>query len=133
MKENQASFTAMAVAYMRAYHSIHATDKIFDDFLAYDLIPEEKRALIEQLFIECWTWNEQLNDTENATLRFDSTTTSSPQCKLLILLMNRIGQAFSQPCTVCGRCLRKSYQTGSKAVCDSWGRNGYICIQDNLK
>ena len=42
MNENQASFTAMMVAYMRAYHSMHDTLKIFDDFLAYDLIPEEK-------------------------------------------------------------------------------------------
>jgi O-methyltransferase involved in polyketide biosynthesis len=48
MKENQASFTALMVAYMRAYHSMHETPKIFDDFLAYDLIPEEKRSLIEQ-------------------------------------------------------------------------------------
>ena len=46
MKENQASFTAMAVAYMRAYHAIHATDKIFNDTLACDLIPADKRALI---------------------------------------------------------------------------------------
>ena len=52
MKDNQASFTAMMVAYMRAYHSMHDTHKIFDDFLAYDLIPEEKRALIEQHLIE---------------------------------------------------------------------------------
>lgn len=74
MKENQASFTSMVVAYMRAYHSIHDTNKIFDDFLAYELIPEEKRALIEQYL--SW-WNEQLNDTENAKLRSDSTTTSS--------------------------------------------------------
>jgi methyltransferase (TIGR00027 family) len=55
----------MSVAYMRAYHSIHATDKIFDDYLAYDLISEEKRTLIEQYWIEqCWTWDQQLNDTE---------------------------------------------------------------------
>ena len=74
MKENQASFTSMVVAYIRAYHSIHDTNKIFDDFLAYELIPEEKRALIEQYL--SW-WNEQLNDTENAKLRSDSTTTSS--------------------------------------------------------
>ena len=68
MKENQASFTAMLVAYMRAYHSIHATDKIFDDFLAYDLIPEEKRALIEQHLTEQYlTWDKQLNDSEHAT------------------------------------------------------------------
>lgn len=48
MNENQASFTAMMIAYMRAYHAMNDTDKIFDDFLAYDLIPEEKRILIEQ-------------------------------------------------------------------------------------
>jgi methyltransferase (TIGR00027 family) len=38
----------MMIAYMRAYHTMNDTDKIFDDFLAYDLIPEEKRILIEQ-------------------------------------------------------------------------------------
>lgn len=48
MKENQASFSAMMTAYIRAYHSMHATSKIFNDFLAYRLIPPEVRALIEQ-------------------------------------------------------------------------------------
>jgi O-methyltransferase involved in polyketide biosynthesis len=48
VKENQASLTSMITAYMRGYHSMHATNKIFDDFLAYSLVPEEKRALIEQ-------------------------------------------------------------------------------------
>jgi O-methyltransferase involved in polyketide biosynthesis len=43
MKENQASFTAMMVAYMRAYHAMHDAPKIFDDFLAYYLIPEDKK------------------------------------------------------------------------------------------
>ncbi len=43
MKDNQASFTAMSVAYMRAYHSMHDTPKIFDDFLAYDLILRKKK------------------------------------------------------------------------------------------
>ena len=72
MKENQASFTAMSVAYMRAYHSMHDTPKIFDDFLAYDLIPEEKRALIEQHLIEQYvTWDQQLNDTENTASIYD--------------------------------------------------------------
>jgi O-methyltransferase involved in polyketide biosynthesis len=47
MNENQASLTSMVTAYIRAYHSMHATNKIFDDFLAYDLIPEEVRTLIE--------------------------------------------------------------------------------------
>ena len=65
MQENQASFTAMSVAYMRAYHSMHDTPKIFDDFLAYDLIPEEKRALIEQHLIEQnVTFGKQLNDSK---------------------------------------------------------------------
>lgn len=48
MKENQVSFTAMMTAYMRSYHAMYITPKIFDDFLAYGLIPEEKRVLIEQ-------------------------------------------------------------------------------------
>ena len=52
MKDNQVSFTSLLVAYMRAYHTIHDTQKIFDDFLAYDLIPKEKRELIEQHLIE---------------------------------------------------------------------------------
>ena len=69
MKENQASFTAMSVAYMRAYHSMHDTPKIFDDFLAYNLIPNEKIATIEKYCIEqCWTWGQQLNDTEPTVL-----------------------------------------------------------------
>lgn len=55
MKENQASFTAMMVAYYRAYHSRHAPDKIFDDFLAYDLVPEDKREQIEQITAEYFT------------------------------------------------------------------------------
>ncbi len=36
---------------MRAYHSRHATDKIFDDFLGYDLVPKELRERIEQQII----------------------------------------------------------------------------------
>lgn len=55
MKEDQASFTAMMVAYYRAYHSRHAPDKIFDDFLAYDLVPEDKREQIEQITAEYFT------------------------------------------------------------------------------
>jgi hypothetical protein len=46
MKENQASFSAMTTAYICAYHSMHDTPKIFDDFLAYLLIPQEVRELI---------------------------------------------------------------------------------------
>jgi methyltransferase (TIGR00027 family) len=73
MKDNQASYTAMSVAYMRAYHTVHATDKIFDDFLAYDLIPEDKRKQIEQ---HLTSWDKQLNDSEDTESRFDKTITS---------------------------------------------------------
>src|SRR5271157_3554313 len=77
MKENQASFTAMSVAYMRAYHAMHDTPKIFDDFLAYELVPEEKRALIEQHLIEQYvTWDQQLNDPENTASLSDRIITS---------------------------------------------------------
>ena len=42
----------MMTAYTRAYHSMNDTHKIFDDFLAYNLIPEEKRVHIEQILIK---------------------------------------------------------------------------------
>ncbi len=61
MKENQASFSAMMTAYIRAYHSMHDTPKIFDDFLAYRLIPPEVSALIEQGFKK----NEHFEDSEH--------------------------------------------------------------------
>jgi len=51
MDEKQVSNTALWTAYMRAYHTRHATDKIFDDFLAYDLIPEDVREQIEEQII----------------------------------------------------------------------------------
>jgi len=77
MKENQASFTAMSVAYMRAYHSINAADKIFDDFLAYELIPDDKRALVEQYLIEQnMIWDQELNDSEYAILQSEHTNSS---------------------------------------------------------
>lgn len=49
MKENQISFTAMMTAYIRGIHSKYANHKIFNDFLAYDLIPEEQKKLIEEI------------------------------------------------------------------------------------
>src|SRR5665647_2967877 len=61
MKENQPSLTSMVTAYMRAYHSLYAKNKIFDDFLAYGLLPEDKRKLIEQHF----ALDKQLNTPEN--------------------------------------------------------------------
>lgn len=48
MEENQFSRTALVTAYIRAYHAIHDSPKIFDDFLAYHLIMNEIRANIEQ-------------------------------------------------------------------------------------
>ncbi len=48
MEEKQLSLTAIMSAYLRAYHSLHDNPKIFDDFLAHCVIPEERQALIEQ-------------------------------------------------------------------------------------
>jgi methyltransferase (TIGR00027 family) len=71
MKENQVSFTAMMTAYVRAYYAMHNTEKIFDDFLAYRLIPEEKRVLIEQYLTE----TNPLNNTDHSKLIFNQTDT----------------------------------------------------------
>jgi methyltransferase (TIGR00027 family) len=48
LKANQISITAMMTAYIRAYHSANDDPVIFNDSLAYELIPEERRNLIEQ-------------------------------------------------------------------------------------
>jgi len=66
----------MMVAYMRAYHAIHTMDKIFDDFLAYDLIPQDKRELIEQYLTELsLTYDKELNDSENTASLSDRIST----------------------------------------------------------
>jgi methyltransferase (TIGR00027 family) len=88
MKENQASFTAIGAAYLRAYHAIHSTDKIFDDFLAYDLIPEENRALIEQHLIEHYL-SEESNNSKHATLLSDQITTSMHFTKAINIVISR--------------------------------------------
>ena len=67
MNENQPSITSMVTAYIRAYHSMHAINKIFDDFLAYDMIPEEIRAQIG-LYL---TDDKQLNNSGHSELQSD--------------------------------------------------------------
>ncbi len=52
MDEKRASFTATLMAYYRAYHVMHETPKIFDDFLAHRLVTEEERASIEYQIAE---------------------------------------------------------------------------------
>ncbi len=63
MKENQASFTAIMVVYIRAYQTKHKTSKIFGDSLAHHL-PGGK-SLIEQYLTP---WDEQLNDSETSSV-----------------------------------------------------------------
>jgi methyltransferase (TIGR00027 family) len=47
MEDKKASFTAQAMAYMRAYHAMHDDPKIFEDFLAYHLFTEDERSFFE--------------------------------------------------------------------------------------
>src|SRR5271157_3442567 len=111
MKENQASFTALSVAYMRAYHAIYDTQKIFDDFLAYDLIPEEKRALIEQHLIkQNVILDQQLNHSEYAALRADQTITS----KSLMQATHKYAGLFSSRARYAEDALEKAVRQGVK-------------------
>jgi len=57
MLQNQVSLTSIMTAYLRAYHAMNDVPKIFDDFLAYHLIPEERRALIENGFAMAFQTN----------------------------------------------------------------------------
>ncbi|WP_416829323.1 class I SAM-dependent methyltransferase [Ectobacillus polymachus] len=49
---NQSSLTALVSAFARSYHSQHATDKIFDDYLAHKLLTSEESSLIEKNFAQ---------------------------------------------------------------------------------
>ena len=52
--------------------------KIFDDFLAYELISKEKRALIEQHLIEENSiWDPELNDSKHAASVLDNIASST--------------------------------------------------------
>jgi methyltransferase (TIGR00027 family) len=52
MEANQVSKTALAAAYIRAYHAAHDHPKIFDDSLAQVLVPPEAGQFMEGLFVE---------------------------------------------------------------------------------
>ncbi len=47
MEEKQFSRSAVIMAYHRAHHAMHDTPRIFNDFLAHHLVPEEARSIIE--------------------------------------------------------------------------------------
>ena len=111
MKENQASFTAMSVAYMRAYHSMHDTPKIFDDFLAYDLIPVEKRALIEQHLIEQnISCGQHLYDSDYSVSHSDQTINSES----LMQETHRYAGIFSSRARYAEDALEKAVKQGVK-------------------
>ncbi len=48
MKSDHVSITAIMTAFIRGYHSAHDAPVVFNDPLALQLIPEERRRLIEQ-------------------------------------------------------------------------------------
>ena len=48
MEQNQVSLTALLTAFARAYHSIHDSPKIFNDYLAEKVLTEEEQAFLGQ-------------------------------------------------------------------------------------
>lgn len=52
MAEKNQIGTALVAAYIRGYHAIHDTPKIFNDFLANRFLSEKERILIEKQFIK---------------------------------------------------------------------------------
>lgn len=70
MTEKQAGLSAIGMAYMRAYHAIHDTPKIFDDFLATGLFAPEELAQTDQT----WAGLLQYTDPELAAMNPDQAT-----------------------------------------------------------
>jgi methyltransferase (TIGR00027 family) len=88
---------------------MHGTPKIFDDFLAYDLIPEEKRALIEQHLIEQnVTCVQQFNDSEYATSQSKRTINSES----LMQETHRYAGLFSSRARYAEDALEKAFRQG---------------------
>ncbi len=52
MEQNKSSITSLISAFARAYHSQYDTPKIFDDFIAKDLISEEEFSKISENMIQ---------------------------------------------------------------------------------
>lgn len=52
MKQNESSLTSLVSAFGRAYHSKYDTPKIFDDYIAKDLISQEEFSAISKNMIE---------------------------------------------------------------------------------
>ncbi|OIQ58338.1 leucine carboxyl methyltransferase [Moorella thermoacetica] len=48
MEDKEVSMTALTSAFVRAYHVMNGTPKMFNDFLAYDLLTQEERTKMEQ-------------------------------------------------------------------------------------
>lgn len=51
MEENQLSITALMAAFQRGYHAKHDSPKIFNDFLAFDLLSQKERTAFVQQFM----------------------------------------------------------------------------------
>lgn len=52
MKQNESSLTSLISAFSRAYHSKYDTPKIFDDFIAKDLISQKEFSEISENMIQ---------------------------------------------------------------------------------
>lgn len=50
MEDNQERRTAPLLTYFRAYHAAHDAPKIFDDFLAYNMLTEQERDFFDRQF-----------------------------------------------------------------------------------
>jgi methyltransferase (TIGR00027 family) len=62
MRVNQYSRTALATAYIRAYHSTHDTAQVFDDFLAHRLITREECRALGPSLARCLQDRQPAND-----------------------------------------------------------------------
>ncbi|WP_163855982.1 class I SAM-dependent methyltransferase [Paenibacillus elgii] len=69
MEDSKIKRSALMSAYLRGYHAVHETPKIFNDFLAHHLLKEEEHAAFEQTMVTTL----QLVDPERAAACEDRT------------------------------------------------------------
>ena len=119
MNNNRSSFTALMCAYLRACHSMYDEPKIFNDFLAYQLIPDEKIALIEQGL---------LMRLQNKNPEYASSFPDQGNCNQARDKGFEQSQYASQSFTLYRGCPGIVASSRHSSIYNPWCRIGYVCL-----
>jgi hypothetical protein len=118
MKENRVSDTAIKTACWRAYHSHIDNPKIFNDFLAYDLVGNHEYEAFETMYVEIFK--------TFAPPEFASS--FSDDAAILKLMMQSLAAPALVLSPLCPGQIVRFPPAGERSICHTRGGNGYLCL-----